>query len=243
MAGTQAAARRVPLPAAIRRPARLGVPAHRVPVLGRPVPARGSSAPDTRVAPGARVPAAPLPGRPGQARALARTRKALAAAGRRSQPGAARAVASSAAGPGAAGQEEPAAGGGCPVVAVGGQPPASRPRDAARAILGCTPPACLNVARSRASAASPAPAGCVTALAACRRGGGARVPCRSRSPGSPDQRGRRQLPGKNPAGRRLCPRRQRRWPCRACLGQARCPDDSPGTSWTHRAALATPDRV
>jgi hypothetical protein len=240
--GVPLAARRVPLSAATRSPARLAVPACRVTARGRAGPARRSSAPDTRVARDTRAPAAPRRGRPGPGLALVRTRKAPDAARRRNQQGAARAVAPSAAARGAAGQGEPAAGEGWWVVAVGGQRPASRPRDAARAIPGRTPPACLNVADSRAWAACPAPAGCA-ALAACPRGGAAHVPCGSRSPGSQDQRGRRRLPGKSPAGRRLCPRRQRRWPCRACLGQARCPDDSPGTSWTHRAALATPDRV
>jgi hypothetical protein len=239
-AGVPLAARRVPLAAATRPRARLAaVPAGPARARGGPWPARGS----TRVAPDTRAPAAPLRGRPDPGLVLVRTRKAPAAARRRIPPGAARAVVPSAAGPGAAGPGEPAAGGGWQDVPAGGQRPASRPLDAARVILGRTLPACLNVAGSRAWAACHAPAGCVTVRAAGPRGGGVHVPCRSRSPGSRDQRDRRRPPGKNPAGRRLCPRRQRRWPCRAFLGQARCPDDSPGTSWTHRAALATPDRV
>jgi len=244
-AGVPLAARRVPLAAATRPRARLAaVPAGPVRARGGPWPARGSSVPGTRVAPDTRAPAAPPRGRPDPGRVLVRTRKAPAAARRRMRHHrAARAVVPSVAGPGAAGPGEPAAGGGWQDVPAGGQRPASRRLDAARVILGRTLPACLSVAGSRAWAACHAPAGCVTAQAACPRGGGVHVPCRSRSPGSRDQRDRRRPPGKNPAGRRLGPRRQRRWPCRACLGQARCPDDSPGTSWTHRAALATPDRV
>jgi hypothetical protein len=240
--GIPLAARRVPLAAATRPPARLAaVPGGPGQAGGGPGPARGSSVPDTRVAPDTQAPAAPPRGRPDPGLGL--VRKAPAAARRRTPWGAARGVVPSAAGPGAAGPGEPAAGAGWWDVPAGGQRPASRPRDAARVIPGRTLPACLNGAGSRAWAPCPAPAGCVTVQAACPRGGGGHVPCRSRSPGSRDQRDRRRPPGKSPAGRRPAPRRQRRWPCRACLGQARCPDDSPGTSWTHRAALATPDRV
>jgi hypothetical protein len=253
--GIPVAARSAPPPVATRAPAHhAAVPAGPVPVRESavpetPVPAAGpgTPVPGTRVAVDRPAPAARRPARrdPGPARVRRRTARA-AAAGRRIPRGAARAGASGAAGPDGAGPGEPAVGGLPSGAAVDGQRLASRPRDAARAgrpTRGRALPACPNVAGSRAWAACRAPAGRATALAAGPRGGAVRVPCRSRSPGSWDQRGTRQLPGRSPAGKCPAPRRQRRWPGPACPGQARCPDDSPGTSWTHRAALATPDRV
>jgi hypothetical protein len=163
------------------------------------------------------------------------------AAGRKSPPAAGRAGAPGAADRGQ-GRGRPAGGGDRLGAAGGGQRPASRPRAAARAcrsIRDRTPLACPTGAGTRAWAACRAPAGFASARAACPRGGAARGLCCSCSPGSRDQRGRRRLPGTRRAGRRRGPRRRRRWPGRACLGQARCPDDSPGTSWTKRAAFAT----
>jgi len=254
-AGTPMPARSAPLPVATRKPAppAAAVPAGPAPVRGSsvpdtPVPADspGTPVPDTRAARDTPVPAArrpDLPGRPARPDpGRVRTRTVPAAAGRRTLPRAGRAGAPGAAGPGAADLGESAAGEGPSAGALDGQRPASRPGDAARA--GRSPrsrtlPACLNVAGIQAGAACRAPAGRATALAACPRGGAVRVPCRSRSLGSRDQPGRRRLPGKSPAGKRPVPRRQRRSLGPACLGQARCPDDSPGTSWKHRAALAT----
>jgi hypothetical protein len=202
--GIPLAARSVPLAAATRPRARLAFPVGPATALGRPRPAPGSSVPGTRAS-GTRAPAAPRRGRPALARARARTRKAQAAASRRTRPGGAHAVAPSAAGPAAADQGEPAGGGSWWGVAVDGQHPASRPRGAARVIRGRTRPACPSVAGSRAWAACPAPAWCVTALGACPRGGAGHGPCLSRRPGSRDPRGKRRLPGKSPAGRRPCP--------------------------------------
>jgi syndecan 1 len=252
-AGTPMPARSAPLPVATRKPAppAAAVPAGLVPVRGSsvpdiPVPADspGTPVPDTRAARDTQVLAArrpDLPGRPDPGRV--RTRTVPAAAGRRTLRRAGRAGAPGAAGPGAADPGESAAGEGPPGGAADGQRPASRPGDAARA--GRSPrsrtlPACLNVAGIQAGGACRAPAVRAAARAACPRGGAVRVPCRSRSPGSRDPPGRRRLPGKSPAGKRPVPRRQRRSLGPACLGQARCPDDSPGTSWKHRAALATP---
>jgi hypothetical protein len=245
--GIQAPARPAPPPVATRGPApHAAVPAGPVPVLGSsvpdtPVPGPDTPVPDTRVAPDTPVLAARRPARtdPGQVR----TRTALAAAGRRILARAGRAGAPDAAGPGAADSGGRAEGVAPWGAAWDGQRPASRLGDAARAgrpIRGRTLPACRYAAGIRALAACRAPAGRATALAGCPRGGAVRVPCRSHRLDSRGQQDRRRLPGKRPAGKRPGPRRPRHWPGRACLGQARCPDDSPGTSWKHRAALATP---
>ena len=234
-----------PLPVASQGPAPQApapvgpVPAGGSPVPGTPGPADGRDArdpdspgPDTR-APARRA-------RRGQHPDADPVRSdTVPAAGRRSPPAAGRAGA-----PGAAdrGRGRPAGGGDRLGAAGGGQRPASRPRDAARAgrsIRDRTPPACPTGAGTRAWAACRAPAGFASARAACPRGVAARGLWRSRSPGSRDQPGRRRLPGTRRVGRRRGPRRRRRRPGRACLGQARCPDDSPGTSWTKRAAFAT----
>jgi hypothetical protein len=246
------AARSAPLPAATRAPT---VPAGPAPARGSPGPAGPAPAADLgtpvrgiRLAVDTRARARRRPVRgdrpawPDPDLPRVRTRTARGAAGRRTPRAAGRGVAPGAAGPDAAGPGEPAAGGNPSGAAVDGQRPASRPRDAARAgrpTRGRTLPACPNAAGTRAWAACRAPAWRASALAACPRAGAVRDPCRSRSPGNRGQRGRHRLPGRSPAGKRPCQRRQRRWPGRACLGQARCPDDSPGTSWTHRAALAT----
>ena len=233
-----------PLPVASRRP-----PA---PPRCGPVPA-GQSCPGYPWAcwrPGARDPDSPDPDTRAPARrARPATRRGpgafgygpslrvVEAAGRGPRGGAGRA------GPGAAGRGGPAGGGDRLGAAGGGQRPASRPRDAARAGRPSGIVRRLPARPGRVpgpAAACRAPAGFASARAACPRGGAARGPCCSCSPGSRDQRGRRRLPGTRRAGRRRGPRRRRRWPGRACLGQARCPDDSPGTSWTKRAALATP---
>jgi hypothetical protein len=238
------------------RPAAAPVPGRRTAVPAGPVPGRGSSGQGSPVAAGREIPVPDTRAvrdtpavadrrrrRPRPAPGRRHKHTARAAAGRRIPRGVDRAGVPGAAGPAAAGPGEPAGGGDPPGAAGGARRPASRPRAVARAgppIPGRTLPACLYVAGSRTGAACRAPAGSVTAPVACPRDGAARVPCRPRSSGSPDQRDRRRLPGRSPAGKRPGPRRPRHYPGRVCLGQARCPDDSPGTSWTHRAALATP---
>jgi hypothetical protein len=225
------------------------VPGNSAPDSPAPAAGPGTPVPGTRLAPDAQAPAAARPDPrdpPAPVPVLARSRTARGAGGRRSPWALAPGVAPGAAARGAPGPGAPAAGAGPSGEAGAGQRPASRPLDAARAgrpTRGRRRTACRNVADSRASAACRAPAGSATALAAYPRGAVVRAPCRLRSSGSRGQRGRRQLRDRNPAGRRPVPRRRRCWPGRACLGQARCPHDSPGTSWTHRAALATLDRV
>ena len=222
---------------------------------GGPVPARGSSVPDTPVAAGS--PGIPVPGsprvavdtpararRPGPGNRPARPDPARAAAGRRIPRGADREGAPGAAGPGAADPGEPAVDEGLPGADGAAPRLASRPRDAAKAgrpIRDRALPASPNVAGTRAWAACRAPAGPATVLAACPRDAAARAPGRSRSPGNQGQRDRRRPPGRSPAGKRPCWRRRRRRLHRACLGQARCPDDSPGTSWTQRCGARYPD--
>jgi hypothetical protein len=115
-----------------------------------------------------------------------------------------------------------------------------RPRDAARAgrlILGPVPPGGPPVTGNQALAGRCAPAAVAVAVdqAAGRRAAGARgLP---HSPGIRDRRGRRSPPGRSHAGMRR-ERRQRHLAGRTCLCRARCPDDSPGTSWSQRVALA-----
>jgi hypothetical protein len=226
-----------PLPVASRAPAR------RAPVPVCPVPVRGKPAPDTPVpadSQGGLVPDNPAldtqaqaprqsgrSARPDQgpvdtARALAHRRIPRAGA-RGGAPGAADLV-----------QVRPAGGGDRSGVAGDGQRRAWSPRDAARAgrkSRDRTRPAWSCGAGIRALAACRrAPAGSVTVLAVCPQGGDGRAPCCLHSPGSRGQRDRRLLPGRRLAGKRRAPRRRRPWPGRTCLGQARCPDDSPGTS-------------
>jgi hypothetical protein len=229
---SQAAAPQAPAPVGL-------VPAGGSPVPGTPGPADGRDARDPNSPdPDIRAPARRA--RRGQHPDAGPVRSdTVPAAGRKSPPAAGRAEAPGAADPG---RGRLAGGGDRLGAAGGGQRPASRPRDAARAgrsIRDRTPPACPTGAGTRAWAACRAPAGFASARAACPPGGAARGLWRSCSPGSRDQRGRRRLPGTRRVGRRRGPRRWRRWPGRACLGQARCPDDSPGTSWTKRAAFAT----
>jgi hypothetical protein len=190
------------------------VPAGGTPVPGAPGPADGRDArdPDTPD-PDTRAPARRA--RRGQHPDAGPVRSdTVPAAGRKSPPAAGRAGAPAAADRGLVqGRGRPIGGGDRLSAAGGGQRPASRPRDAARAcrsILNRTPPACPTGAGTRAWAACRAPAGFASARAACPRGGAARGLCCSCSPGSRDQRGRRRLPGTRRAGRRRGPRRRRR---------------------------------
>jgi hypothetical protein len=213
--------------------------ARRLPTAGRagtwpipPIQTRGFAGQDRFPARGSPLPAAPAPDPVTDMAAPA------GPGGRSTPPRAVRAANRDAAGQ--AGPGAPAGDAGPRGAAAGGPLPASRPRVAARAcrpILGPGPPDARLATRIPAVAGCRVPAASAVDLAAGRRAAGGHAPCLPRSPGSRDRPGRRLLAGRSHAGTHR-ERRQHHLAGRMCLCQARCPDDSPGTSWSQRGALA-----